>query len=99
MVEEHGIDKLGREYKRTPNDFGFRWIEQDNACCSVCHGIGAKIEFRYVTRDYASNRQKGKICKTLQAHERNFWICPVCLTNLNKQAAKVKDLVKNLVKE
>ena len=97
MIEQ-GRDSLGCEYKRTSNDFSFRWLEQDNCSCSICHGIGAKIEFEYVTRDYASNKRKGKICKNLQAHWHSFWICPKCLTNLNKKAELVKNLVNNLVK-
>ena len=96
---ETGKDHYGAEYKRTSNDFGFRWLEQDNCACGICHGIGAKIEFEYVTRNYESARRKGKICSTLQAHRHSFWICPTCLTNLNKKAEKVKDLVKDLVKE
>ena len=79
---EQGIDWLGVEYKRTANDFHLRRLKQENCCCSICHGIGAKWEFRYVIRNYASPRVKGKICKTLQAHERSFWICQECLDNM-----------------
>ena len=78
---ESGTDWLGAEYKRTDHDFTFRHLQQDNCCCSVCHGTGAKWEFGYVTRNYQSPRTK-KICKTLQAHEHSFWICPKCLQNL-----------------
>lgn len=98
-MTEQGTDSYGAEYKRTSNDFHFRWLEQDNCVCGICHGTGAKIEFEYVTRNYESARRKGKICKTLQAHGHSFWICPTCLTNLNQKAEKVKDLVKDLVKE
>lgn len=78
----HGIDGYGAEYKRTPNDFHFRRLEQDNCICSICHGTGAKIEFEYVTRNYESARRKGKICENLQAHGHRFWICPACIKNL-----------------
>ena len=98
-MTEQGTGIGGWEYKRTSNDFHFRWLEQDNCVCSICHGSGAKIEFEYVTRNYESATRKGKICKTLQAHGHSFWICPTCLTNLNKKAEKVKDLAKDLVKE
>jgi RNA polymerase subunit RPABC4/transcription elongation factor Spt4 len=94
-MTESGTDRYGAEYKRTSNDFHFRLLEQDNCVCSICHGTGAKVEFRYVTRDYESARRKGKICKTLQAHEHSFWICPVCVENLVK---KSRGLVKVLVK-
>jgi hypothetical protein len=88
MVEQ-GIDSYGAEYKRTDNDFHFKWLEQDNCMCNICHGTGAKIEFRYITRDYASNRQSKRICKTLQAHENSFWICPKCLDNLNTKKSVI----------
>ena len=94
-MTEHGTDNYGAEYKRTSNDFRFRRLEQDNCICSVCHGTGAKIEFEYVTRNYASARCKGKICKSLQAHEHSIWICPACIDNLvNKSHGLVKILVK-----
>lgn len=78
---ESGTDWLGAEYKRTDHDFMFRHLQQDNCCCSVCHGTGAKWELGYVTRNYRSPRTK-KICKTLQAHEHSFWICQRCLDNM-----------------
>ena len=93
MIEQ-GIDCYGAEYKRTSNDFHFRKLLQDNCVCSICHGTGAKIEFEYVTRNYESARKKGKICKTLQAHGHSFWICNICLTNLNEKARKITDFIK-----
>ena len=80
-MTEQGTDWLGAEYKRTDHDFTFRHLQQDNCCCSVCHGTGAKWEFGYVTRNYQSPRTK-KICKTLQAHGHSFWICQRCLDNM-----------------
>ena len=62
MIDQ-GKDRYGAEYKRTSNDFHFRRLEHDNRICSICHGTGAKIEFEYVTRNYESAKQKGKICK------------------------------------
>jgi hypothetical protein len=81
---EQGIDALGRDFKRTSNDFGLRHLLYENASCSICHGLGAKWAFRYVVRDYASKTKKGKICNTLQAHEREFWICPSCIENMEQ---------------
>ena len=95
-MSEQGTDNYGAEYKRTSNDFHFKLLEQDNCICSICHGTGAKIEFRYVTRNYESARRKGKICESLQAHEHSFWICPTCVDNL---VNKCNGLVKVLVKE
>lgn len=78
----NGIDSYGAEYKRTSFDFSFRRLEQENCICSICHGTGAVIEFRYVTRNYVSAKRKGKICKNLQAHGNSFWICKECIDNL-----------------
>lgn len=98
MIEQ-GTEQGGWEYKRTSNDFTFRWLQQDNCVCSVCHGTGAKIEFRYITRDYESDRVRNKICKNLQAHEHSFWICPKCLKTLVAKQDKtmyIKDLVNEV---
>lgn len=95
-MTEQGLDIGGWKYKRTSNDFHFRWLEQDNCVCSICHGTGAKIEFEYVTRDYESDKRKGKICETLQAHKHSFWICPICLLRLDSKANAVKENVKHL---
>ena len=93
MIEQ-GYDELRCEYKRTPNDFHFRWLEQNNCCCSICHGTGARIEFEYVTRNYESAKKKGLICKNLQAHGHSFWICPTCMQNLNDKAKAIKERIK-----
>ena len=98
MIEQ-GTDRYGAEYKSTSNDFHFKLLEQDNCVCSICHGTGAKIEFRYVTRNYESARQKGKICKSLQAHAHSFWICPICLYRLDSKANGIKEIVKKLFRE
>ena len=82
MIKQ-GVDDYGAEYKRTSHDFSFKFLTQDNCVCNICHGTGAKWGFRYVTRNYQSPRTK-KICKTLQAHEHSFWICPECLQNLTE---------------
>ena len=82
MIEQ-GTDSYGAEYKRTSNDFTVRPLTQDNCICNICHGTGAKWAIRYVTRNYQSARTK-KICKTLQAHEHSFWICPKCLQNFTE---------------
>lgn len=79
MIEK-GVDNYGAEYKRTPNDFSFGLLTQENCVCDICHGTGAKWKFRYVTRNYKSDKTE-RICKTLQAHEHIFWICPKCLQN------------------
>lgn len=85
-MTQQGIDLGGWEYKRTSNDFHFRRLEQDNCVCSICHGTGAKIEVRYITRNYKS--AKGKICKNLQAHEHSIWLCLPCMTNFSKKFDK-----------
>ena len=82
MIKQ-GVDDYGAEYKRTSNDFSLRFLTQDNCVCGICHGTGAKWEFRYVTRNYQSARTK-RICKTLQAHEHSVWMCPKCLQNFTE---------------
>lgn len=89
-MNEQGTDAYGAEFKRTSNDFHFKRLDQENCCCSICHSIGAKIEFRYVTRNYASARRRNVICKTLQAHGHSFWICPKCLDNLKRAYEKME---------
>ena len=91
MIIEQGVDSYGAEYKRTTNDFRIRLLEQDNCVCSVCHGIGAKIELRYVTRNYESAIRRGKICKNLQAHGHTVWICPKCIESLDNAYKKLKE--------
>lgn len=82
-MTEHGTDRYGAEYKRTPHDFSFRLLTQDNCVCNICHGTGAVIEFEYTVRNYQSPKTK-KICKRLQEHRRSFWICPKCINNINE---------------
>lgn len=90
-MTEQGTDRYGAEYKRTNNDFHVRYLEQDNGVCSVCHGTGAKIEIRYVVRNYESARVKKKICKNLQAHERSLWICPKCIDNFKQKLSVINE--------
>jgi len=87
-MTEQGTDRYGAEYKRTDNDFHVRYLEQDNGICSVCHGTGAKLEIRYVTRNYQSGKTK-KICKNLQPHEHSLWICPKCVSSFNRKKSAI----------
>ena len=90
-MTEQGTDRHGAEYKRTDDDFHARYLEQDNCVCSICHGIGAKIEIRYVVRNYESARVKKKICKNLQAHEHSLWICPKCINNFKQKLSVINE--------
>lgn len=94
-MTEQGTDRYGAEYKRTDNDFHVRYLEQDNCICSICHGTGAKIEVRYVVRNYESTRVKKKICKNLQAHEHSIWICPKCISNFKQKLSVIKCFCPN----
>jgi hypothetical protein len=85
-----GIDHYGAEYKRTSNDFNIMWLDQDNRVCNICHGTGAKISIRYITRNYESARRRGKICQKLQAHEHIVWICPACIANFIQKMGSMK---------
>ena len=90
-MTEQGTDRYGAEYKRTNNDFHVRYLKQDNGVCSVCHGTGAKIEIRYVVRNYESAMVKKKICKNLQAHGRSLWICPKCIDNFKQKLSVINE--------
>lgn len=90
-MAEQGTDRHGVEYKRTNNDFHVKYLAQDNGLCSVCHGTGAKIEIRYIVRNYESARVKKKICKNLQAHERSLWICPKCIDNFKQKLSVINE--------
>ena len=43
-----------------------------NCCCSICFRTGRVMKIKYYVQDYASNKRKGKICKTLQKHPRSI---------------------------
>lgn len=88
---KRGRDNYGAEYERKSDDFGYQILFADNCACSICHGTGARIDFEYVIRDYKG--KDGNICKKLQTHRRNFWICPECIENLMHAT---KGLVKRL---
>jgi len=88
-MTETGVDRYSAEYKRSENDFRIKWLEQDNCVCSICHGTGAKVEIRYITRDYADRR--GKIQDELQAHEHSVWICRKCLANFNQKRSVLNE--------
>ena len=52
--------------------------------CDVCfqHENKKIAKLKYYTQDYASNKRKGKICKTPQKHHHEIWICDRCLQDL-----------------
>lgn len=82
---EKGIDAMGRDYKRTSNDFKLKRLQYNNCSCSICHALGAKWAFEYIVRDYSNySARKVKICKNLQSHEKLFWICPECIKNMER---------------
>lgn len=93
-MTEQGVDNYGAEFKRTSNDFKFKRLEQDNCVCSICHGTGAKLEFRYITRNYESARVKNRICKDLQAHEHSF--CMISDDYKERFKAEYKQLIIRL---
>lgn len=87
-MTEQGTDRYGAEYKRSDNDFHVRYLEQDSGICNICHGTGAKLEIKYITRDYQNGRTK-KICKNLQSHEHSLWICPKCVSTFKRKKSAV----------
>lgn len=53
-----------------------------NCICNICHRDGRVAKIKYYTQDYGSNKRKGKICKTLQKHPHEIWICEKCWYDL-----------------
>lgn len=62
--------------------------------CNICHrhsdgrysDYGMKIaKIKYYTQDYGSNNRKGKICKRLQKHPHEIWICDKCLDDFRSE--------------
>lgn len=56
--------------------------DADNCFCNICHSPMQVLKLKYYTKDYGSNNRKGKICKTLQKHPHEIWICNKCLGDL-----------------
>lgn len=56
-------------------------------CCSVCfkHVDKKIVKLKWYTQDYASNKRKGKVCKTLQKHPHSIWICDKCIEDLKSE--------------
>lgn len=54
----------------------------DNCFCNICHRTGRVAMISYYTQNYASNKRKGKICKTLQKHPHIIWVCEKCCRDL-----------------
>ena len=56
-----------------------------NCCCNICHRLNRVAKIRYYTQDYRSNKRKGKICKNLQKHPHEIWICEKCMDDLKSE--------------
>lgn len=59
--------------------------EATNCFCNICHRAGRVAKINYYTQDYASNKRKGKICKTLQKHPHSIWICEKCMYDFKSE--------------
>lgn len=59
--------------------------EYTNCCCSICFRLGRVAKIKYYVQDYASNKRKGKICKTLQKHPRSIWVCEKCMNDFRSE--------------
>lgn len=59
--------------------------EYTNCICSICHRLGRVAKLKWYTQDYASNKRKGKICKTLQKHPHSIWICEKCMNDFKSE--------------
>ena len=62
-------------------------LDRGEITCNICHRHTdmniAKI--KYYTQDYGSTKRKGKICKTLQKHPHEIWICDKCLSDFRDE--------------
>lgn len=66
-------------------------LKDDYCQCDICHEVGGVIKFRYIVRDYESDKRKGYICKTLQEHRRAVWICRDCFEEMMSVIGERKD--------
>ena len=58
----------------------------ENGCtCSICRSVGRVTKIKWYEQDYESNKQKGKICKTLQKHTHSVWICEECMEDFRQE--------------
>ena len=65
--------------------FSVEISEHTNCCCNICFRTGRVMKIKYYVQDYASNKRKGKICKTLQKHPRSIWICEKCYNDFKSE--------------
>ena len=65
--------------------FSIEISKADNCFCNICHRTGRVAMISYYTQNYASNKRKGKICKTLQKHPHCIWICEKCMNDLRSE--------------
>lgn len=56
-----------------------------NCICNICHRDGRVAKIKYYTQDYGSNKRKGKICKTLQKHPHEIWMCEKCMEDFKSE--------------
>lgn len=71
------------------------------AICDICHDnkrLGV-MKLRYVKRDYESENSKGYICKKLQQHPRELWVCVDCLNELKAEIADKQDRMNEWIKK
>ena len=67
VIDEHGTDRYGAEFKRTSNDFRLRYLTQDNCVCGSLRmslatiGIRGRIGFakRYKQKRTAFGYARG----------------------------------------
>lgn len=70
--------------------FKMRYSSYNNCECGICFRITKVVKVEFYTTDYASNNRPGKICKTPQHHPHELWICPECISDLQKEVEALK---------
>lgn len=55
--------------------------------CDICarHENMNIVKIKYYTQNYGSTKRKLKICKTLQKHPHEIWICDKCLSDFRDE--------------
>ncbi len=66
---------------RNKKKYETEYIE-DSGTCQICQNVGEAIKLTAFLRDYISEKQEGRTCKTVQTHPRSLTVCRKCLYDL-----------------
>ena len=69
--------------KKWEIDIAHGWLK-----CDVCGRANEDMNIakvKYYVKNFASNKRPNKICKTLQKHPHEIWICDKCLSDFRDE--------------